>query len=340
MSKEIYDTNGTRVRDMYSTGSSLEVYVWDNSDVHIWPDAQPLSSTSAPFYLGSNQSYYASYWPTNPSIATATFSSLHGIDRVYARGSNDNQKLQVNFNAGVVGSNTGNTKWENAGLNEDIPTHNLASITWPSYTNVNDLTPVREDTFNFKYYVSTLDGNEFWYDYNIYGSQDNLDDFDPSQIGAGSLLWGKPTMNWYGERLLLESVTNTIDRVSDYYVYPSADDYRWSFSSSSSLADYLRVYSTGRNLLWRPTESYGETTKDFLASRGRIVITIERNTFDPGNEYIIGWQNTYYPPNPRYFDIMSDTAGTIQYSDNPADQDSLTVVTGESVTYRIYEDII
>ncbi len=333
MSKQIYSSTGLRVMELYG---AEEVYVWDSSAIQCWPDAEPAPAVTLNMHWpNENLTWYDSSWRTSWSAGTIDFWETHDLYRIYARGGDDNRKMQFNWDA-PMGSR-GNTIFEPAGLDSSTQIMNIASVTWPSYSNRFDTTPIRENTINLKYYDYEIDGREFWYTYNISGPVGNLDGFDPMEIGSGSTWWGLPNIKWYGERILQATVTKDITEVSNSYVYLDGSS-PTPFDAATKIGSSLRLYTNNRCFISRHINQFNESAKDFLAHSGRFILTVERNDYDPGTEYIIGWRAWYNEQAPdNYYHIWGAMPN---YSNNPLDQDSSTIVTGENVTYRIYEDII
>jgi len=341
MSKEIYDTNGTRVREMYSTGSGLEVYVWDGSGVRIWPDAQPSPGVT----LNMNWPNGTSTENTSglPTFDTASsqftdqeglfriewYDTLYGISNVWAT-------MTWTSYAGT------NTAVENWGLNQDYPMQNVASVSWDENSG-------NTATMNLKWYnLEPADGTS-----QSWRRSSNATGFmeDPDYVAPQAPYQSPANITWYGERLALGEVTSTISKVTSTYVYAAGEENIWDFNAPTAAGSALRVEnSSDRVRIERSIVDYSESAYDYVRRTGRHIVTIERNDYDPGTEYIIAGvdnasstiTNSYYvyPPTPSKSSVSATDIPLVQYSDNPADQDSQTVVTGESVTYRIYEDII
>ena len=162
-------------------------------------------------------------------------------------------------------------------------------------------------------------------------------------------------MRWYGERLYLAKATGTVSKVTGTYVYNNGSTtWFWSeesdagssfnFQSPLGLAPFVRVN--------RYLNDFGETPLAYAERTGRHIVTIERHEWDPGTEYIIAGRDSatastnfaYYvgPPRARnsYSGSLLPEIPIIQYSDDPAARSQLVVTTGETLTYRIYEDIL
>jgi hypothetical protein len=273
-------------------------------------------------------------------IASSEFQSAHGLGRIDWYESYygiSNKWAELSFFGGVVG----NTTIENWGLNSDYPMTNIAAVIWNE--NGGTARPL-----NLK-----------WYDLEPFANNDvvfrrdlsNSDFEDPDFIGPYAPFQKPADIKWYGERVFLGEVTETITNITAYSVYHGSNDLRFFLDSPSSGGAVLR-FSTNpqRVMVERSVSTYNESAYDYVRRTGRHIVTIERNDYDPGNEYIIagkdnassGTSGSYYvyPPVPSNSSPAAVDIPLINYSNNPADQDSLTVVTGENVTFRLYEDLI
>ena len=339
MSTEIYDKDGRRVLEMYSTGNALEVYVWDTSAVSIWPSSAPIPGETVNMNWPDPTSRKNTSGVPNSEVASTRFSGIHGLWRIEW---NDtlygisNKWATMNWFA-----YTGNTVVEDWGLNQDCPMHNIAVVFWDEDSGGvsamklkwYDLEPASGPTSSWRWLLS------------------NSNREDPDWVPPQAPYQAPANITWYGERIFLGEVTSTISRVSGSYIYDAGNSTTWSLDSPGSAGTGLRIDNNAARIrLERPLSTYNEAAYDYVRRSGRHIVTIERNDYDPGNEYIIAGVdnadssivNSYYvyPPTPSNSSSAAVDITLSSYSDNPADQNSLTVVTGENVTYRIYEDII
>ena len=332
---DMYQADGTEPANVYIYDSGTAIEIWPSSKVEAgacYPDPPPTQVNNYSWSSGGNLPLEDEGWDNWGTGADAD--SLSGYNRVN-EAPQMNDCFYINMDSNILSAPA---SWEFIGLDDSWPVHNTHSISWTTGT-----TP---STLHLGMYFSAWDNfggtgtPDTWaYDAPTH-SQDGWDGFreDDNHLG-----WKSPVQCLYGDRIQTGQGTYTIDNTSGSTVYWDVDGsptYNFPLGSCES-GTYLRMYknvdSTGSYAMvdYR-IATYGKTSIDYLKST-RVLIGITRNSYGPGIEklvtcYAVDRGDSQY----RYWQPF---CGEINFSDTPGDQSATTIVSGESITIKIYKDI-
>ena len=330
---EVYQADGTEPANIYMYDSGTAVEIWPSSRLVLgacYPDPPPSTPNNTNWAAGGKLPLQAEGW-----------------DR-WGTGGNANTYNKVNASPSMHDcfymlldsppSLSAPASYEYIGLSDEWAVHNTHSLSWTTGTNTSTLHLGMYFSAYSNYGGTNLPRN-FAYAAPTHSNQG----WDGFQEDDNYLGWYSPVACLYGDRIQTGEATHTINRVTSGYVYwdvNGIESYNVPLASCES-GKYLRINknsdSTGSYIMvdYRIAD-YNQTSADYLESC-RILIGITRNSYGPGTEKLVTCMavdlgDSQY----RYWQPF---CGEINFSDTPGDQSTTTIVSGESITFRIYKDL-